>query len=132
MQTVSKIKVANRQTIWDIALQYYGSPMGVLLLIDDNPGVLQSVDDVLNPGMVLNIKSAVINPALVAAMADANVQPATGGDESLFSNSGYLLTEDLQAILTESQTPIGLENAPIDIGDGNFLTTEDGDNLLTE
>lgn len=77
---MKQIIVDNRQTIWDIAIQEYGSVMGAALLIKDNelPGYMPS----LMPGQVLLIKSAPVDATIAKYYADRQLKPvsAQGND----------------------------------------------------
>lgn|GEM_PF-1055726 len=121
---MNKTIIANRQTIWDIALQRYGTIEGVFQILADNPNAIANLDAALAPGTVLRINDTAIDANILAYYQRNNIAPATGGDETLFTEYNWLLTEDGKPILTESNTPLNL--IP-----GN-VTTEDNENLLTE
>lgn len=53
-----KVKAKQGQTIYDVALQYYGAAVeGVVVLMEDNKGF--SFDTELEPGQVIEIRSEV-------------------------------------------------------------------------
>jgi hypothetical protein len=71
------VRVKDRQTIWDIALQEYGSPDGVSVLLNDNPNALSGVNTVLIPGQKLYIISPAINQDVVNYYKQLNQYPAS-------------------------------------------------------
>lgn len=70
----NKITALERQSIWDIALQEYGSTDGVFQLIKDNPGL--ELDTILVPGQKLFIVSTPIDEQVVSAYRRINHQPS--------------------------------------------------------
>lgn len=89
-----------------------------------NPNAITSLDAVLQPGTVLTYTDTIAEAAVLNYYKRYNIAPATGGDENLFAEYNWLLTEDSKPILTESDTPLSL--IP-----GNVIT-EDNETLLTE
>ena len=69
------ITVQDRQTIWDIAMQEYGSVEGVFELIDDNPGL--TIDSNLTGGQLLKIKSAPVDIATLNYMQQNGIKPVS-------------------------------------------------------
>lgn len=65
------------QTLWDLAIQCYGSVEGVFLLIQDNADQLSSLDDDLVPGQVLRIISAPVDRDM-ATYYNNDLHPASG------------------------------------------------------
>jgi hypothetical protein len=57
MQTATTYQVQQSQTIWDIALQVYGSMKGAWWLIADNTGTLPDLNAVPVAGTVLAIRA---------------------------------------------------------------------------
>jgi hypothetical protein len=51
-----KAIIEEQQSIYDVAIQEYGTVEAVFLLLADNPGLLSSLDDHLNAGDVLEIQ----------------------------------------------------------------------------
>ncbi|MEO8589492.1 MAG: hypothetical protein ABI432_09000 [Flavobacteriales bacterium] len=71
------IIVLDRQGLWDIAVQEYGSSEGVFLLLQDNPE-LGNLDAVLTAGQKLRIRSAAIDQVVVDWYASRASKPVTG------------------------------------------------------
>ena len=80
MYKYTNIAVANRQTIEDLAVQYYGAMEGVEHLLNDNRALLpDGFDTQLPQGTILRIREG--EPAEVKTLAEITrlgVQPATG------------------------------------------------------
>lgn len=72
---MKQITVETGQTIFDLAIQYYGAVEGVEFLIQDNPIYL---DGYLITGQKLNIRNEVKNK--VIAKEFENYVPTTGHD----------------------------------------------------
>lgn len=70
-----RIKVQNNQTVWDIALQEYGSIDGAWILLRENPSIDLDVD--LIPGTLLLINSGPLNIDVVNYLKEKAVIPAT-------------------------------------------------------
>lgn len=60
---MKRITVQPRQTIFDIAIQYYGDVEGIDFLLLDNPSL--SLNDSLSYGEKLNIRDEVKNQTIV-------------------------------------------------------------------
>lgn len=69
------ITVQPRQTIFDVALQYYGDVEGIGFLLLDNPTI--SLDDPLAYGQKLNIRNEVKNQTIVNEFL--NYTPVSNG-----------------------------------------------------
>lgn len=69
-----KITVGQGQTIYDIAIQEYGSIDGVDLLLKDNPSL--DMATMLAPGSILHIKSEPIDKAIVDHYKINDIRPA--------------------------------------------------------
>lgn len=69
------ITVRNGQTIYDIAIQEYGSIDGTRLLLADNPTLGYS--SVLQAGSLLKIKSKPLNKSVVSFYESQDYQPAS-------------------------------------------------------
>jgi hypothetical protein len=82
------IKVLEDQSLFDIAIQEYGSIEGVKQLIIDNPTTCSFEDDPV-PGTLLLISGTVINQDIVQLLKDKKIKPANkpanGGFSSGFS-----------------------------------------------
>lgn len=70
------IEVQHGQSIWDIALQEYGSVEAVFTLISDNPDVLTDLDVDLMPGQKLLIKGEPVNRDVVNFYTAEGVKPS--------------------------------------------------------
>lgn len=70
------IVVQNNQSIYDIAIQEYGTSEGLKQLIIDNPNVCNFSDDIL-PGTELFINAEPFNPQIVDYLKTKGITPAT-------------------------------------------------------
>ena len=59
------IPVAEGQCTWDISIQEYGSVAGFFWVIEDNPHIYDTLNVVLQPGMLINVRDEVINREVV-------------------------------------------------------------------
>lgn len=57
--TIREIIVLENQSLYDLCIQHYGSYDGLLDLIEQNEGIINSVDQVLPAGTILKIGDAV-------------------------------------------------------------------------
>lgn len=73
---VTKIRVKELQTIWDIALQEYGSVSGVKQLMDDNPEI--NFQTLLQPGQIIKIISEPVNKDVRDFYKNNNIFPVSG------------------------------------------------------
>jgi hypothetical protein len=84
----SKIKIQQKQTIWDLAIQGYGSLEGALYLNKENPAI--NFNTLPTPGTIALLKSAQLNKDVVNFFAARESKPATGSPTLLatgdFSN----------------------------------------------
>ena len=80
-----KIKVIDGQSIWDIAVQEYGSVEGVKQLIIDNP-LICNFETNLPAGALIIITEPPINSRVTEYCASKNINPATAIDEPYISN----------------------------------------------
>lgn len=69
------IKALPRQTIWDIAIQEYGSVMGASFIVKDNN--LNGYTTTIVPGQVLKINNAPIDAANVRYYRERNIKPVS-------------------------------------------------------
>lgn len=72
MKTVT---VSNNQSIWDIAVQEYGSYDAVKQLIIDNPTL--NFNDSIAPGTQLIIAGAIVNKTIVDFLSKSGIKPTT-------------------------------------------------------
>ncbi len=66
------------QTLWDLAIQCYGSVEGVFALIQDNADQLTSLDDELTPGQVLRVRTAPVDRDMATYYKDNDLHPVSG------------------------------------------------------
>lgn len=71
------ITVENNQTIWDIALQEYGSADGVKQLIIDNRTVCDFDNDLPAGTKLIITESAIIDNDTVTFLRKKGIKPAT-------------------------------------------------------
>ena len=90
-----KIKVLERQTIWDLAIQEYGSIDGAFKILSDNPTLDLATD--LVPGTLILINSLPINKDVVNTLIEKGIVLANKS-----SGNDYLLTEDGFYLLQEN------------------------------
>lgn len=76
-----KVTVKSGQSIFDIALQEYGSVEGVYNLMQDNPARIPSLDVDLLPGDVLLIGSDPVQKDVTDYYTRNSVFPATRSEE---------------------------------------------------
>lgn len=65
------------QTVWDIAVQEFGSVEGVFKVLADNPA-LSGLDEPLTPGGPLTVRQAPLDPDVVRFFAGRPWKPVTG------------------------------------------------------
>lgn len=71
------IVVVNRnQSIWDLAIQIYGSSDGVKQLIIDNPTIC-NFETSIQAGTKIQLKQEVINKSVVDFLSKKGLKPAT-------------------------------------------------------
>lgn len=75
---MKKVVIAQSQTIYDIAIQEYGSVDAVFSLAADNPTVVTNLNDALAPGTTVYIKTPATDPKVLKFFTDNKIQPATG------------------------------------------------------
>lgn len=78
---MKQVVVQDRQTIYDIAIQEYGSVMGLALLFKDNPSI-NGFTATLATGSIVVIKSAPIDEKAVKYYVQNDIKPVslTGND----------------------------------------------------
>ena len=81
-----QIRVADRQTLVDIAIRHYGSYEGLFLLIADNLDRITDIANVPEPGLLLNIREGIPrinsnNRTVAGNYEDAGVAIVSGATE---------------------------------------------------
>jgi hypothetical protein len=71
------VTVQNKQTVFDIAIQEYGSAEGCFLLMADNPDKITHLTMDLVPGTILKIISEPVNKPVASYMRTNNIQPVS-------------------------------------------------------
>jgi phosphoribulokinase len=72
------IIVEKKQSLWDLALQYYGSIEGIYQLWDDNTSVINNLNSDVVPGQKLVIdESRIIKPEIATYFKEKNIKIAT-------------------------------------------------------
>lgn len=87
-----KVKVLDRQTIWDIAIQEYGSIDGAFKILNDNPNLDLATN--LIPNTLILINSSPINKDVVNYLVEKGTTLAnqpTQANYLLQLNGDYLL-----------------------------------------
>jgi len=75
---MGKIITKSGQTLFDIALQVYGTIEGVFGLLADNPGKTSTLTDEPTPGTELMVNGTVLNKYVANEYANRGIIPATG------------------------------------------------------
>lgn len=127
---MTKSIVQYGQSLFDLALQHYGSGDAIFILLADNPGLVQNWHDDPAPGTQIHIKTPPVNVRMFEYYRTNGIQPAT-----LFSpfndDTLGLQAENEAELWTESGFIIELEtyNELVDEF-GNLLITEDNDTII--
>lgn len=66
------------QTIYDVAIENYGSAEGVFALMADNPDVIPDLNMILPPGSKLQIKTPPVNEEMYQYLKGNKLRIATG------------------------------------------------------
>jgi hypothetical protein len=74
----NKVVGRSQQTVWDIALQQYGSADGILYLLMDNPDLINSNSLVVDGRREYRLRNDVYNEVIRTAML--GVVPSTGAN----------------------------------------------------
>lgn len=126
---MTKSIVQYGQSLFDLAIQYYGSEEGIFALLADNPGLVQNWHDDPKPGTEIYIKTAPLSERVAQYYRANSILPASlytpVPDDTLglqAENEAELWTES--GIIIETETPEQLVDEF-----GNFIITED-DNIL--
>lgn len=102
---IKYITVLEKQSVWDIAVQEYGSSEGVLQLAIDNPEAINFFDSPV-PGTKLLIDTTkILNKDVVALLKSKGVKPAHGVEVEIPA----LLLETGDNLLQETGDLIYLE-----------------------
>jgi hypothetical protein len=86
-----RIKVLGGQTLFDVAIRYYGSIEGVKDLLRRNPNKIDSLEIELDAGVELEIGDPIVNE-VVEQFERLSVQPSTGqlmATQDEFDNGVY-------------------------------------------
>lgn len=86
---LTKQYILPRQSIWDIAVQYYGSAEGVKQLIVDNPTVF-NFETTPQSGALFFVQDKPLNKKVVEFFADRETKPATAV-EVTYTNPLWIL-----------------------------------------
>lgn len=70
--------VMRGQTIWDLAIQRYGSVEGVFALLADNADQLDSLDNDVVPGQVLRVVAAPVDKDVATYYMANDLHPVSG------------------------------------------------------
>ncbi len=99
-----KAFIEEQQSIYDVAIQEYGTVEGVFLLLADNPDVIQSLDSFLNPGDVLEIQDdpeTIVDKDVLQFFRNGSIRVLNGeivlpGDFNNDFNIDYIPTLQIQ------------------------------------
>lgn len=91
------VVVQNNQSIYDIAIQEYGTSEGIKQLIIDNPTVCNFSDDIL-PGTKLFINGEPFNPQIVDYLKTKGITPATQEAFSVAPPPSPVITVSLNSL----------------------------------
>lgn len=105
---MTKSIVQYGQSLFDLALQHYGSTEGIFLLLTDNPQLVNNWHDNPIPGTEIYIKSAPINERIHQYYTTKNIIPASLYTPFL-GNDGIIHTEDGIPLLTEDNLDLEVE-----------------------
>ena len=78
---MNNVKTYKDQSVFDIAIQEYGSIEGVFDLLKNNPGL--EFDSDIESGTALNTSGTIIDQSVVDYYKKNNIKPATGDIEGL-------------------------------------------------
>lgn len=87
-----EIIVENNQSIWDLAIQYYGSPSGVRELIQNNPQL--NFHDSVKAGSKIQIIGEPLDKAVYEYLKKEELIPATAVQEDLSPSTGGDFNKD--------------------------------------
>lgn len=74
------VQILDRQTIWDIGIQEYGSIEGAFSLMFDNRSKIPSLDVILTPGEKLKVLSPATEQLTLDYYKKNNLQPVSISD----------------------------------------------------
>jgi hypothetical protein len=85
---MKRIKIDNNQSIWDLAIQYYGSVDGIKQLILDNPTKLNLETNIIPGTEIIIREEMVINKAMVDYLNKKGITCATAVKVASATGSG--------------------------------------------
>lgn len=88
-----EIITLENQSLYDICIQHYGSYDGLLDLIEQNEGVITSVDQLLPAGTTLNIGAA-IDQDLVDYYIQFEIDVVSATPEEIIYNGSGIFTSE--------------------------------------
>jgi hypothetical protein len=114
---MKRVKVLTNQSIFDLALQEYGSIEGVIPLMLDNISLIPDLNSGIEAGELVFIKSTVLDENIVAQLKiiararpeATNAHLATWPPYEPPQLEHLILTESGEPILTETQLPLQTE-----------------------
>lgn len=85
--TMSQTKSYERQTVFDLSLQQYGSIEGAFDLMLENPNAIPSLDAIIAPGSKIKSNAAVINKDVQSFYNNEKRHPVSlaNGESQLFN-----------------------------------------------
>jgi len=97
-QNPPRYRSNSQQTLWDVALQYYGDANGVAWLLEDNPGLIE-IDGLVKEGRVSHrIRKSRANLPIWGQMVDyvpaTGLEPTKRKAEVLMDDEGNVLMDD--------------------------------------
>lgn len=127
---MTKSIVQYGQSLFDLALQHYGSGEAIFILLADNPGLVQNWHDDPVPGTEIYIKTEPLNRRTFQYYRTNGIQPATLYSPFIDDTLG-LQAENEAELWTEGGVIIELETIDQIVDEfGNLLITEDNDILI--
>ena len=128
---MTKSIVQYGQSLFDLAVQHYGSEEGIFALLADNPGLVQNWHDDPEPGTEIYIKTPPLSERTAQYYRANGILPASlytpVPDDTLglqAENEAELWTES--GIIIETEIPEQLVDES-----GNRIITEDDDVLIS-
>lgn len=85
---MKRIIIDNNQSIWDLAIQYYGSVDGIKQLILDNPTKLNLETNIIPGTEIIIREEMVINKAMVDYLNKKGITCATAVQVASATGSG--------------------------------------------
>ena len=100
------VKVLSGQNLYDLAYEHYGSTDGVKRLIEDNPELITSTDQKLEPGTELKIIQSPLNKDNVDAALKNNFHVTTGDRYTWGAVKNYLNGDTILCVLATSDNRV--------------------------